>query len=641
MLIDRKRNQKKRALYIAVFIITSILPAIFADSWPDSVANDVLPYIQPSGAAVTHGPILGRPGADSVRIWVRTSEPMPFEIVCETELPLRSKEASFRGKTIAENDNTGFIDITGLKPDTKYYYGIVIKRGGKKYVVDTRMDMNSEWPNFKTLPDENSYRNPKYNPKGLFNVCFGTGFGNAILKHTFYHSLPGFKNLQDKHRKNMMFYFNNGDNMYEVYRTVENRPHYDYDLFRKDYRYYYSKSRGLIEFYRFVPQLFDYDDHEVFSDLDGTGTIGLRKGKGLYRDIGLKPWYEYQAWANFHGPQYQPIRRGKAQVKKDGNILYDSDADFTSIRPEAVSNIHIMRYNENAAVYRLVEIIDRHRLRVEPEFIADEQCDYSVGTHHYFDWQISNCHFSALDCRGERTKYHPAKIEDPDQFILGSDQMNWLKSRIKNTDADFIFIFSSVPWMVYHTDFHVAKSRGEPPRVHPETGRSFKEDGFSGALVEREQLLGLFDSLEKQVLIFTGDLHSAFAIKITDNVWEFMIGPMGSGNHPRSTAGYPPYGGWFDSDGREVQIKWMGCYPDEVLYWRARRNFYGVVQVNNIFKASGAKDGDLFWLAYDSPQVVVRVHDAYSGDLVYAEGISLMEAKKKPKNMRSGRNPVP
>lgn len=33
-------------------------------------------------------------------------------------------------------------------------------------------------------------------------------------------------------------------------------------------------------------------------------------------------------------------------------------------------------------------------------------------------------------------------------------------------------------------------------------------------------------------------------------------------------------------------------------------------------------------MAYDNPQVVVRFHDAYSGKLVYAEGISLAESEQ-------------
>jgi len=126
--------------------------------------------------------------------------------------------------------------------------------------------------------------------------------------------------------------------------------------------------------------------------------------------------------------------------------------------------------------------------------------------------------------------------------------------------------------------------------------------------------LNVFDQLEKPVIILTGDLHNALAVQITNSVWESMIGPMNSGNHPHTESGNAPYGGWYDS-GRRVKVKWAAGFPDEVIYWRMRGNFYGIVQVNNLFKSSGPENGEVLWIAYEEPQVVVRVHDAYTGRL--------------------------
>jgi len=601
---------------------------VLDSTWPDPVANDLLPYHQFSGPAVTHGPVVGRPTPTSMRVWVRTSRPMWFKIVYATSLPLQRDGRGVEGETFAAADNTGWVDLAGLEPGARYYYGIVIEHQGARSLVDTRMDFDGHWPSFKTLPAGLRYHHEKHNPNGLFNICFATSFGNRIKNAKYYNVLPGFGNLLKNHGQDVMFYLNNGDNIYEIFRTRENRPHDDPDLFRADYKYYLTHARHLAAFYRFVPQLFTYDDHEVHSDLEGTGEVGLGKGKWLYRDVGLGPWYEYQGWANFHGPQHQPLLRGSATVSPDSNVLHDPKADFSQLRAQAVSNIHVMARHRNAGIYGLVEVVDENHIRVTPAFKVAEECAYSIGTHHYFDFTIGNCHFFVLDARGERSRYDPEKIRDPGQFILGPSQMAWLKKGVSKTKADFIFIASSVPWMVYHTDFHMTP-KGETPRVSPTTKRSYKEDGFTGALVEREQLLQLFDGLRQQVIILTGDLHCAFAIRITDNVWEFMMGPMGSGNHPRSTAGFPPKGGWFDSEGRKVLIKWMACAPDEVPYWRSRANYYGVIHINNVQKASGAEDGEVIWMAYDHPQVVVQFHDAYSGKLVYAEGISLAEGVGK------------
>lgn len=106
------------------------------------------------------------------------------------------------------------------------------------------------------------------------------------------------------------------------------------------------------------------------------------------------------------------------------------------------------------------------------------------------------------------------------------------------------------------------------------------------------------------------------------------------------TAGLPPLGGWFDSQGRKVKIKWCGGYPDNVHYLRQRHTNYTVVQVNNIVRAGRNEGEGLQYLAYDEPQVIVRFHDGYTGDLLYAEAISTIDAKPEgeaaPKENRFG-----
>ena len=139
--------------------------------------------------------------------------------------------------------------------------------------------------------------------------------------------------------------------------------------------------------------------------------------------------------------------------------------------------------------------------------------------------------------------------------------------------------------------------------------------------------MDFFDQLDKPVIILTGDLHNAFAVQISDNVWEFMLGPINSANHPISTAGNPPYGGWFDSEGRKVKIKWVAGFPNEVSFTRLRNKYYGLIQVNNALKSARQNEPGLHWVAYDEPQVVVRIHDGYTGQLVYAEGISTIDAR--------------
>ena len=585
--------------------------ALAAGEWPDYVANDVLMY---ASSGLSHGPMLGRPGATSMRGWVRTKKPMAFRVVYDTRVPLTPKTQGVDGKTLASTDNTGVVDLTGLTPNTRYVYGVALDG----QLIDTRIEPRGPFPSFRTLPDADSLRNGRWNPRGRFNLTFAVGVGANQGPHNLHHvNPPAFGTLMERHGPDLDFFLMNGDFVYEENRTRE------LDTYRANYRLYLSRGRTVANFLRHVPTLFTYDDHETWSDLEGTGEIGLRKGKWLMRDPSLSVWYEYAAWANFDAPHRMPLRFGKAKAGKGKDVLLDPEADFSTLKPAQVSTIHALMSSKNAGVYELVEVVDKQRLRVRPAFRADEAaCAYSIGTHHYFDWKVANCHFFVLDTRGERTRYIPEKAHDPDRFLLGKTQLAWLMDGVRKTDADFIFIVSSVGVVIYHTNFHVAK--------RPPSGRSPKEDGFPGAVAEREKLLNFLDTIRKPVLLLTGDLHNSLAVQISDNVWEFMTAPLNSKCHPRATAGRPPFGGWFDSEGRKVKIKWIAGYPDDVHYSRLNSTLYAIVQVNNVLRSALPQGPGIRWVAYDSPQVVVRFHDGYTGKLLYAEGISKVDAEPLP-----------
>jgi alkaline phosphatase D len=599
--------------------------------WPDPVANHVVPY-QSSG--LTHGPILGKPEAHSMRVWVRTRKPIDYEVVYSESLPLDASCPSVKGRTRAETDNTGWVELKDLKANTRYYYGIRIRR----YIGDTRAEVDEPWPSFKTLPDATSYADPLNNPGGSFNFSFSISScmrqRTPELEDNFgtYANPPAFMNLYKRHR-DVTFNIINGDLTYEEAHdgTVEG--------IQNNYKLYLTRGRNMANWFRYVPSLFTYDDHEVNSNLDGAGEVGLGAGDYLKRDPALRVWQNYAEWANADSPYRAPIRMGRAKLEKGGDVLYDPNADFSTLRADQVSTIHIGPYIEvlpkksgrtrqrhnapetsggpNAGVYGLVEVIDKHRLRVTPEFKADFEADYSIGTHHYYEKRVGNSHFFFLDTRGERSRFDPATKFDEDRFILGDTQREWLLEGIQNTDADIIFIISSVPFTIYHSGYH----------VWPEKGTDSKGDGWAGYVHEREVMMPVFDKINKPVLIFTGDLHNSLAVQITDNVWEFVVGPMNSAGHPIGTAGLPPFGGWFDSQGRKVKVKWLGGSPDNIHYSRLRSTYYAVVNVNNIMYAGTPQGSGYQYVPYDEPQVVVQYYDGHSGKLVYAEGISTADAK--------------
>ncbi|MCA8989415.1 MAG: alkaline phosphatase D family protein [Planctomycetaceae bacterium] len=586
-------------------------------NWPDPVSNQVLPY---ETVGLVSGPLLGRPTADSMRIWIQTREPVPFEIVYDTRLPLDDKSTLVAGETNALQDNTGIVDLQNLTSNTVYYYGVRI--AGE--LADLRETINQPWPAFRTLPSTADVEDATYNPQGKFNVRFAIGHCASqapIESGGQYASTPAYEMIARNHREEVMFAIVNGDVIYEAERdgTLSG--------VRNNYRLYFSRGHSFQSLFRRTPGMFTFDDHDVGWDIHGSGQIGLGEGAHLIRDVGLEAYREYLSWANFSGPQSGSLHFGTASVTKDSEILEDLTADFSGIDPDTVSTIHLGNFTRsaetpkrqgkaprNAGVYGLVEVIDSHHLRITPAARADETLSYSIGTHHYYDWKVSNCHFFALDTRGERSALNRNDRNDPNLFILGPAQKKWLLDGIRTTDAEFIFLISPDPWVIYHTAAHVRKEPG--------ADKDDKGDGFPSFVHQREELLTIMEEVNKPILIFTGDVHASAAVNISGKIWEMMCGPLGSTGHPLGTLGNPPTGGTWNSMGRDVSIRWVSGFPNNLPYQRIRNTFYSVVQVNNVLKVASPTGTKPQWMAYDIPTVTVRWHDGYTGQLVYAESIS-------------------
>ena len=167
-------NRLLRDTHLVFALLSAICTTALAQvpQWPDPVAEDVIPAPK---LGLEQGPMLGRPSATSMRVWVRTDKPMEFEIRYATKLPLDAESLSVKGRTNAKRDNTGIVDLTGLKPYQTYYYGVVLN--GR--LADTRVEYRDPWPSFRTLPDRSTTHDPENNPKGAFNLCFSVAVGGS------------------------------------------------------------------------------------------------------------------------------------------------------------------------------------------------------------------------------------------------------------------------------------------------------------------------------------------------------------------------------------------------------------------------------------------------------------------------------
>ena len=573
---------------------------------------------------VTHGPMLGRLTSTSVAVWARTARPAEFQVRYGTN-PTDLELTSAPVRTLLENDNTGVVELTGLEPYTSYFYQVTGERG------DRAPDSLSG--SFRTLATNETFRHPRYNPDGKFNFSFEFACGNNQPSDL---TLPTFRTMLDRIAGKIDFAILDGDWLYEEMREY---PAADWlrqvgarqaprivDLAPtiagvwENYKLYLSRGKNLADWHRQVPNFIQFDDHEMLNDVNGTGTRGRRDRRVAFRDIGLEGWYDYLGWTD-PIPWKQRIVMGRATLEAGSDVLTDPRADFRELNLDQIGTLTVhwgtpdagvnnVRLDEtggdpNAGAYRVVEVLDRNRLRIEPAARATGEQTYSVGAFHHFNMKVSNAEFFFIDTRTHRQMHD---IDNPMRegvSILGPPQKAWLKEGLQKSDAELLFVVSSVNLMV--------------PHIRAGDVKGNKDEAWTAVAAERNEMIDFWDSLGKPVFVLTGDLHNSFAIQITDNVWEFASGPHNSTNHFLEEEAGRPTSGKFESRGKECDIRWSSFIPDGV--GRRRRPVYSVVQINNTFRIPADQPGGDIQAAFDRPQAVFQYYDGLTGDLLYAESI--------------------
>jgi alkaline phosphatase D len=582
---------------------------------------------------ITHGPILGRLSHNGIGIWARTAQSDEFYVIYGTS-PQVLDQRSDPVKTELAHDNTAWIHITGLQSDTRYYYEL-------KLASQPVSNLTGKYGSFKTLPDQEILKDEEYNPDGLFNFRFEFACGNnQNLGQGLGPGLPAFATMIRELAGKIDFAILNGDWLYEhsreytswqwqsqVYQVGAELPK-DISIAPslvgvwENYKVFLDRGKNLSEWHRQVPSFFTYDDHEILNDVWGAGSPGLRDRRAVFRDIGVRAWYDYLGWSNPVSSS-QPIHFGMAEMEGGNDIIYDPDSDFETIDFDQVSNLHV-HWGEptagvnamsldgvggipNAGVYEIIEVIDRNRLRISPAAKETDRVPYSLGRFSYYRMRVANCDFFMLDTRGQRQMHDTRDPYKKGLSILGKGQKEWLIDGVTNSDADFIFIVSSVNFMVPHIGGGAVRATN-------------KDDAWTVFFDERESLIEQWDKLNKPVFILTGDLHNSFVIRITDNVWEFASGPHNSENHHIGDEGSRPSNGKFKYGPREVDIRWSTFFLPDTPRTKLRFPTYCVVQVNNVFENPG-KDGGTRHIAFSKPQVIFQYYDGLTGELRYAEAI--------------------
>ena len=589
---------------------------------------------------ITHGPILGHITDESVRIWARTSKSAQFYIeymplATDAEIEAVDWSRAMRSRaipTLLENDNTGWTTLSGLTSEKKYIFRVLTENG-----------KNKPHGSFKTLPKASAYEN-EYNPKGLFNFSFEFGScASQNPKNGLGPSLPTYTTMLREVKDGVQFAIMNGDWLYEDKRDypvaewqrvngVSNQQKPDIVNYAptitgvwENYKSYLSAADNLAEWHRNMPSYFTFDDHELINDIWGAGSMGHRNRRTVFRDIGVAAWYDYLGWAD-PVTFKQDVHFGKAKFKKGSSILRDSKADFSALNLKEMANLHVhwgtltagvddTKYDvdeegdPNSKVYSIEKVRSENSLEISPKAVATGMQSYSIGRQSYSKFTVGNCDYFLLDTKTNREYHDTSNRDKAGLSLLGKQQYDWLVDAMKKSEADFLFVFSSVPFMIPHvgaSGYAMADN---------------KDESWTVFIDEREKLIQIWEDLDKPVFVLTGDLHNSFAVKITDQIWEFCSGPHNSVNHRLSDEGGRPNSGLFQFDKRQMDIRWSSFVMDDIP--RSERMFphYCVVQVNNVFN-NPIKRGDKRWVAYQHPQVIFKFYDGYTGELRYAETVS-------------------
>lgn len=108
--------------------------------------------------------------------------------------------------TLAKN-NTGWVLLESLSPDTRYYYAVV---------ADDGTPVSERSGSFRTLPEPDQFRTVGRNTKGLFNCSFEIGCGNLLKEGCCADPRLGQFDVALKQLEDIIhFAFQTGDFIYE------------------------------------------------------------------------------------------------------------------------------------------------------------------------------------------------------------------------------------------------------------------------------------------------------------------------------------------------------------------------------------------------------------------------------------------
>jgi len=183
-------------------------------------------FSKKSDIQLLHGPLLGCVTDTTAKFWIRTANEVTLQIIASASEKMSSPVKSNVVKTNSNKDFSAVAWVSNLKPDTKYYY---------KLIIDGNLQPN-QW-SFKTFPAKNS--------KAKFQIGFGGGAGYTPKHERMWNTVIS---------NNLLAFLFLGDN---VYIDNPTRPGV------QQYCYYRRQSRSEFRDFTAATAIYAiWDDHD-------------------------------------------------------------------------------------------------------------------------------------------------------------------------------------------------------------------------------------------------------------------------------------------------------------------------------------------------------------------------------------------
>lgn len=378
---------------------------------------------------ISHGVASGDITNSSAILWARTNEEATVQFEISTDSHFKDKTIIKTSDATEEHDFTAKVSVTGLKPETTYYY--------RAHAVSSKYDVNGS---FKTAPEEHSLE--------PMTIVWGGDTGGQ-------GEIPPFASFKAMADLNPDLFLFSGDTIYADNKTpaVPSAPSKTPDDFWGKYKENRTDA-GFRKLLQNTGTFAIWDDHEVTNDFSGPTeqltTTGLRAFKDYWpiseeRSSADKLYHKY-SWGNtmdmiilnnrgYRSPNNQPdgldkTMLGEEQLKWLKQELLESDAKVKLVATSVPISIPTGKANARDGWANANQVNSNDPTGYENEF--KKISDFIIEN------DIKNVFFVTTDVHfAEVIKYDANQDGTPDYHELVSGPIGAVKIKPGTLDPSF------------------------------------------------------------------------------------------------------------------------------------------------------------------------------------------------------------